>query len=216
MKMKNILLLFVSAFCLTPIAFGQNADAKKILDAVSNKYDAYKSIQSEFSFQIKQADGEDYTDKGKLFLNRAANQYKIVLETQDLISDGESVWSVLKQDKEVQVSPADPEAQAIGPNNIFTFYRSGYRLISAANESVPSVGALQAVELTPEDEQSNYSKIKIRINKNQHIHDVMVWDKSGAQYIYTIQALYVNHSIPASTFRFQKASYPGFEIVDLR
>lgn len=214
--MKKIFLLYVSVFCLANMTFAQNADAKKILDEVSNKYDAYKSIQSEFSFRVKQANGEEYTDQGKLFLNRSANQYKIVLETQDLISDGQSVWSVLKQDQEVQVSPADPEAQSIAPDNIFTFYRNGYQLIRATSESVPAVGELQAVELSPQDDQSNYAKIKIRINKNKHIHDVAIWDKSGAQYTYTIEALYVNHAIPASTFQFQKANYPGFELVDLR
>src|SRR5690606_35105169 len=179
--MKKILLLYISVFGMVSLTFAQNADAKKILDEVSKKYDAYKSIQSEFSFRVTQANGEEYTDQGKLFLNRSANQYMIDLETQDLISDGQSVWSVLKQDKEVQVSPADPDAQSIGPDNIFTFYRNGYQLISASKESAPSVGELQAVELTPDDGQSNYSKIKIRVNKNKHIHDVAIWDKSGAQ-----------------------------------
>lgn len=214
--MKKIISLYIAIFCWAGLALAQDGTARKLLQDVSAKYDAYRTVQAEFTFHTKQANEEDYSDHGKLFLNRSAGQYKIVLETQDLISDGRSVWSILKEDREVQISSADPDAQAIGPNNIFTFYREGYQLGSSGNESVPSVGSLQTVELTPEDQQSNYAKIKIRVNKNNHIHDVQVWDKSGAWYTYTIEKLYVNHNIPASRFQFQKADYPDFEIVDLR
>lgn len=214
--MTRIIMCYLLVFISTGSLLAQNRDAKEILDEVSKKYDAYRTIQSEFTFHAKAADGATYADQGKLYLNKTANQYKIVLEDQDLISDGKSTWSVLKQDKEVQISPADAEAQSIGPNNIFTFYQDGYQLVSAGQESVSSVGTLQTITLTPEDQQSNYAKIRIRINTKNHIHDVMVSDKSGAVYTYTIQALYVNHTIPAATFRFQETSYPGFEIVDLR
>lgn len=213
--MMRSMLLFVALFSAT-LTFGQNNSAKKILDEVSKKYDGYQTIQSDFTFKAAQANGENYTDKGQLFLNKPANQYKIDLPTQDLISDGKSTWSVLKEDKEVQVSEADNSGQAIGPNNIFTFYKSGYKYVSSSNDSDGAAGKLTAVDLTPEDTKSNYSKIQVRINKNKHIHDVTIFDKSGAKYTYTINALYVNNPIAGSTFQFNKGKYPGFEVVDLR
>src|SRR5690606_38911043 len=118
--MTRIILYYLLVSTSTGSLLAQNTDAKKILDEVSKKYDAYPTIQSEFTYHTKTANGETYADQGKLYLDKAANQYKIVLEDQDLISDGTSTWSVLKQDKEVQISPADAQAQSIGPNNIFT------------------------------------------------------------------------------------------------
>ncbi|WP_293933233.1 LolA family protein [Sphingobacterium sp. UBA6645] len=204
------------AFLSVSTAFAQDRYAKSILDEVSKKYDSYRTIQSNFTFKAVQAKGENYSDKGEMFMNKPAQQYKIVLPEQDLISDGKSVWSVLKEDKEVQVSEADNSNESIGPNNIFTFYRTGFKYISMDDESVSGAGKLKVIELSPEDTKRNYFKIKLRINKNNHIHDVTIFDKSGSRYTYTINTLYVNNPIPASTFQFQKANYAGFEVVDLR
>ena len=196
-------------------AIGQDQHAKNLLDEVSKKYDGYQTIEAKFTFNAVPASGESYQDNGTLYLNKIAGQYKISLNEQELISDGQSVWSVLKEDKEVQVSQADNSSQSIGPNNIFTFYKDGYKYISMDDQKSDN-GALKVIELSPENTNSNYFKIKLRINQNNHIHDVTIHDKSGAKYIYKISNLYVNHKISSSTFQFQKSQFPGFEIVDLR
>jgi len=212
--MNKFLFFFFSLLCSTS-AIGQEQHAKNLLDEVSKKYDGYQTVEAKFSFKAVPANGESYQDKGTLYLNKIEGQYKIVLSEQNLISDGKSVWSVLKEDKEVQVSQADNSAQSIGPNNIFTFYKSGYKYISMDDQPSKN-GQLKVVELSPENKNSNYFKIKLRINQNNHIHDVTIHDKSGAKYIYEINNLYVNHKIPSSTFQFQKSQFPNFEIVDLR
>src|SRR5690606_8364595 len=154
-------------------------------------------------------------DKGTLFLNKRKNQFRIVLSTQSIISDGNSTWSILNDDREVQVSSADNNTDHIGPHNLFTFYKKGFNYKSAKDETLGK-DILHTVELTPTDTRTNYAKITLRINKNKHIHDVVVEDKSGSRYTYTINTLYVNHHIPATTFTYNKADYPGYEIVDLR
>lgn len=192
-----------------------DASAKKLLDQVSKKYDAYKTIQSNFTFSATQAQGDPYSDKGVLYLNKTKNQYRIQLNSQELISDGNATYSILKDDKEVQVTDVDNNTASIGPNNLFTFYKKGFKYLTANDERVGNE-LLHVVELTPTDTKNNYFKIKLRVNKNNHIHDVLIFDKSGARYTYTIQTLYVNNTIATSNFSFNKASYPNFEIVDLR
>lgn len=216
MMRKNIAVLFILIWSVA-IAFAQtDSKAKALLDQVSTKYDAYRTIQSDFSFSIKQGEGADsYTDKGKLFLNKTQQQFRIQLQEQDIISDGKSTWSVLKEDQEVQVSDTDHSPESIGPSNLFTFYKNGFVYKSINNDKLGN-DVLQVVELTPTDAKTNYAKIILRVNKNKHIHDVAVYDKSGSVYTYTIHALYVNHQIPTTTFTFNRANYPGFEIVDLR
>ncbi len=213
--MKKLIYLWVALMSISSL-FAQDQAAKKLLDEVSKKYDSYKTIQSDFSFKASQPNAETYTDKGQLFLNKPQKKYKIILPAQELISDGQSVWSVLKEDKEIQVTDADNDSQSIGPNNIFTFYRSGYKYISMDDETVDKAGKMNVVELSPLDTKSNYFKIKLRINKNKHIHDVAIFDKSGAKYTYTIHTLYVNHQLADSNFVFQKDKFPGLEVVDLR
>lgn len=197
-------------------SYAQTDDyAKKLLNEVSKKYDAYKTIQSDFSFTAKQAEGDDYADSGVLFLNKPDNKYRIKLRSQDLISDGKAVWSISKETKEVQVSEVESNDNTIGPNNLFTFYQKGFKYISMDDER-DGKDVLNVIELSPTDASANYFKIKLRINKNKHIHDVAIFDKSGAKYTYKINALYVNNDIPAGNFKFNKAAYSGYEVVDLR
>lgn len=214
--MEKKILVILAFICASLLASAQtDTKAKKLLDEVSSKYDAYRNIQSDFSFSMQQALGGNHTDKGTLFLNKPKNQFRIELSQQNIISDGKSTWSILKEDQEVQVSDADNTTESIGPNNLFTFYKKGFAYKRTKDEMLDKE-VLNVIELTPTDTKTNYAKIKLRINKNKHIHDVAVIDKSGTRYTYTINTLYVNHHIPATTFTYNKADYPGYEIVDLR
>jgi len=214
--MEKKIMVLMAFICTSLIAFTQtDTKAKKLLEEVSAKYDAYQTIQSDFSFSVQQAQGGSHVDKGRLFLNKPKNQFRIALSGQDIINDGKSTWSILKEDKEVQVSDADNNTESIGPNNLFTFYKKGFIYKSTKDEMLGK-DLLNVIELTPTDTKTNYAKITLRINKNKHIHDVAVVDKSGTRYIYTINTLYVNHQIPRATFTFHTADYPNYEIVDLR
>lgn len=200
---------------LSLLAQQNDAAAKKLLDQVSQKYDGYQTIIANFQFKAAQAEGETYQDAGTLRMEKKSNKYRIKLKEQEIISDGTSVWSILPEDKEVQITEADNSANAIGPSNLFTFYKNGFKYVSANNES-DGGETLDVVEMTPIDQNSNYFKIKLRVNKNKHIHDVTVFDKGGNRYTYSITALYVNSTIQPGNFAFSKGNYPGFEVVDLR
>lgn len=215
MMNKNIITSLILICSILTVFAQTDNKAKTLLDQVSAKYDAYRTIQSDFSFSVLQAREETYEDKGTLFLNKPQQQFRIQLREQVIISDGKSTWSILKEDKEVQVSESENSTESIGPNNLFTFYKKGFGHKSLKDESFGK-DILHVVELTPIEDNTNYAKIKLRINKNNHIHDVAISDKSGTRYTYTIHSLYVNHQIPATTFTFNRSEYPNYEIVDLR
>lgn len=214
--MEKKIIVLMAFICTSLIIYAQtDIKAKKLLEEVSAKYDAYQTIQSDFSFSVQQAQGGNHQDKGTLFLNKPKNQFRISLSEQNIISDGKSTWSILKEDQEVQVTDSDNNTESIGPNNLFTFYKKGFIYKSKKDEMLGK-DLLNVIELAPTDTKTNYAKITLRIKKNKHIHDVTVVDKSGAQYTYTINTLYVNHKLPTATFAFNKADYPNYEIVDLR
>jgi len=215
MTMKKTIFTFFALLATFNLFAQDDPAAKKLLDEVSKKYDGYQTIQSDFTFAVQQAQGAPYTDKGVLYLNKAKNQYRIQMTSQDFISDGKSTWSVLKEDKEVQITSATDNTNSIGPNNIFSFYKTGFKSVFMGNESERGT-ALKVVELSPLDTKVNYFKIKLRINKNNHIHDVLIFDKSGGRYTYTIKTLYINQSIAPFRFTFNTKEYSNYELVDLR
>src|SRR5690606_8108984 len=144
------------AFFSVSTAFAQDRYAKSLLDEVSKKYDSYRTIQSNFTFKAVQAKGENYSDKGEMFMNKPAQQYKIVLPEQDLISNGKDVWADIKEDDEVQLSEVDNSNQSIGKNNSFTLYRTEFKHVRLDDESVSVARNLIVVELTPEDTKRYY------------------------------------------------------------
>ncbi len=217
---QHILLLVLLASAGGQVAMAQNdAAAKVLLDKVSKQYAGYQTVQADFTIKASQGDAQSaaYSDQGKLLMQAATNKYHISMAEQDLISDGKSQWTVLKDVKEVHVSDVDNSSQAISPTNIFSFFDSGYKYVSAADERDGGI-ALHVVELSPEEpRKSQYFKIKLRINKADNlIRDVTVFDKNGTRYTYEIQNFKANPTVAASKFAFSTQAYPGMEIVDLR
>lgn len=193
-----------------------DAAAKSLLDKVSETYEGYKTIQADFTITIQQPQQTDHKESGTIYMEPSAGKYHITMSAQDLISDGKTQWTVLKEEGEVQVTDADQSSDAISPVNIFSFYNKGYKYVTAPNERVGN-NQLQVVELTPENTRAPYFKIKLRVNERTYlINDVTIFDKGGNKYVYVIQNTKANPQIADNKFAFKQADYPEVEIVDLR
>ena len=53
--------------------------------------------------------------------------YRLEMESQTLISDGENNWIHLLDEKEVQIIEIDEDEENITPSKIITLYQDGYR-----------------------------------------------------------------------------------------
>ena len=191
--------------------------AKSLLDKVSKTYDGYKTLQAEFTLEINQPQQTaPHTESGTISMDKPAGKYYISTTSQDIISDGKTQWMVLKDEEEVQITTVDHSSDAISPATIFSFYETGYKYVSAADERMGN-RQLAVVELTPEDTHAPYFKIKLRVNEQTHqINDMTVFDKGGNRFVYTIKHIKANPQLAQDKFIFKPASYPGMEIVDLR
>lgn len=214
---KNALLI---AALLLMVSFraGAQADpaAQKLLQEVSKSYKGFNKVKADFSLKASNKGQQSaYQDKGQALLDMKGDRYKIDMPGQELISDGKNQWSVLKEEKEVQLSTVDHSATSISPANLFTFYNKGFKSILAEEEKMGNL-RLKVVDLSPIDTKSPYFKIRLRINgTTKQIHDATIFDKSGSQFTYTITNLQVA-DIEDATFTYNKNKYPTFELVDLR
>lgn len=216
MKKQIGLVLSFLLLTISQYSYAQNNAAKALLNKVSQKYNGYKTMQAGFTLDIRQANGSSHSDAGTLYLDKANNKYHVNTKNQILISDSKTQWNIMKAEKEVEISEASNSTNEINPTNIFTFYTSGFNYVLANTEKAKGI-SLSVVELKPIDSKKNYSKIKLRINKANHlIYDTTIFDKSGNRYTYTLNAQEGNKAIASSFFTFNKSNYTGFDIVDLR
>lgn len=219
-------LLFYILFLLTTHAFAQkDAAAKSILKQVSQKYRSYNVIKSDFTFTVdnQQANVKE-TRNGTLITQSKANKYKVDIYAtgsqsdvdQEIISDGKNQWTYLKKDKEVQLTEADNSDQSFNPAKIFTIYEHGYKYYYSGDQKIGGK-IYQIIELSPDDEKSQFFKIKLTIDKvKKQIYNALIFDKSGAHYNYTLRSLTPMANAPAGTFNFDTKAHPGVEVVNLK
>jgi len=213
------ILIVITIVCWNLIAAAQNdPTAQKLLASVSKNYQSYSNAQVNFTLKaVNHQQQTTLNEKGVLIVEPKTNKFHITMKEQEIISDGKLQWTILKEEQEVQVAEVDPTAsESLTPATIFTFYKKGYKYISTKTERLGNK-QLSVVELAPEDTKKQFFKVRLRVDKAlKQIYDVVVFDKNGSKYTYSIQNLVSNIKIAPKTFIFDKVNYPDLEVVDLR
>ena len=193
-------------------AFSQenNKKAIQILDKMSNLYKSMTSFSSTFEYSMVNLD-EDIEDsfQGKIIIKE--EKYLLKIEGQEIINDGETVWTYIPELNEVNISTFEPDDQEISLNNVFDLYKEGfeYNYLSEDNK-------YHKIELYPEDESKSYYKILILIDKvDFSMYNFSVFDKSNTKYVYKINE-FKEEKIDDSFFIFDSSKYPDIEIIDFR
>ena len=217
MKKIMYVLAFMIAGSTLKVSAQSETKAKAILAEVSKKYKSYDVIKTDFSITVNNPQAKvNETQSGTLYVRSKANKYKVIFEDQELISDGKSQWTYLKEDKEVQLTDVDNSAKGLNPAKIFTIYEKGFKSLYT-NDSKANGKIYHHVELSPIDPKSSFFKIKLKIDKvSKQIVNAVVYDKNGSHYTYSINTFTPNVKVPESTFAFDAKKYPGVEVVDLR
>ncbi len=216
--MKKIIVLLGITLSLV---FNLNAQidtkAKAILNELSKKYRTYTIIKTDFSFTLDNPQAKiKETQQGSLIIKASSNKYKVVMTDQELFSDGKSQWTYLKENKEVQVTDLDNNADGINPAKIFTIYEKGYKYLYVG-ESKIGAKTYQIIDLSPLDITKTIFKIRLTIDKTaKQISNAVIFDKSGNKYTYNIKSLTPNFKVSENVFAFDAKKYPGVEVVDLR
>ncbi|TKC65517.1 outer membrane lipoprotein carrier protein LolA [Pedobacter hiemivivus] len=213
---KIVLLLMVTLGYIHVVNAQTDAKAKAILNDVSKKYRSHDVVKADFSLIIdnQQANAKD-TQQGTLYVKANANKYKVSMTTQDMISDGKTLWTYLKEEKEVQVTNANSD-DSLNPAKIFTIYEKGFKYLYTGDKKV-GTKVYQMIDLTPTDVNKSYFKIRLTIDKAaKQIASALILEKNGNKYTYTVKSFVANAKVPESTFTFDAKKYPGVEVVDLR
>ncbi len=195
----------------------KDPDAKKILDQVSEKYKSMKGMHAIFEYYYyNEIDGASQTNKGEVTVKD--NQYKLVLEDQEIYSNGQTVWTYIKSNgfEEVTINAANPEQDELTPTSIYTIYKNGYDY-ELLGESRKNGKVVQEVLLTAEDSNAQFQKIKLTIDKeNKTLLGWEVSDTDGGTFRYSFKEVNANLNLNDSHFTFDPKKHPQVEVIDLR
>ena len=192
--------------------FAQDQVAKDVLDRLSSNTKSYKNMTVDFDF-IFDNKNQNINEKQKGILVLQEEMFRLEMEEQIIINDGESQWIYLTDMNEVQIMEHDPEEQMMSPNKLFTIYEEGYKYIYVGAEAEKGK-RLQIIDLFPE-ESGAFMKVTLAVDaaKNQ-LHKITMHDKNGGTYAYLVTSFKSNTAI--APFIFKTVDYPGVEAIDLR
>ena len=202
--------LFLLLLILPSILYAQDPKAKQILDELSDKTKAYTSIEAKFTntFSSTVTDINE-SQSGKLYLMDDA--YRLEMEGQTIICDGETNWIYLEDEEEVNITERDDEENELNPSKIFTIYEQGYKY-----KFVKEDQKSYHIDLFPK-ESGPFSKVELFINKSKmQISSFNMIDKQGSHYKYVIDSFITNQKMEKDFFVFKILDHPDVDVIDLR
>ena len=188
--------------------------SREILDRLTAKTEAYKTIYVEFSYKMNNTEANiDETTEGVLTIMK--DSYKLDIAGQVVICDGETIWTYIKDAEEVQVNSVEESEESITPNKLLTAYNDDYRS-KFIDEGFQYGATVNVIDLTPLEGKSYY-KVRLIIDKEKdQLHDITIFDKNGSTYSYIIKKFTPNVEVEPSTFIFKESDYPGVDVIDMR
>ncbi|MFY0650530.1 MAG: outer membrane lipoprotein carrier protein LolA [Cyclobacteriaceae bacterium] len=212
--MNKILFTAVAVLLTLSTAMAQKDPAAlQVLDAMSAKYQSIPAFTANFSYIMENED-EGIDEKFEGLITVKDVKYKLIMSGQEIVNDGETVWTYIKDDNEVTISEYDGSEEEISLSNIFTIYKDGYKYLFLAEKDN---GKVSVIDLVPEDRDKDFYKIRMEIQKSDNaLKNFRIFDKSGSRYLYKINDFKTNSTIKDADFEFNENRYPGVEIVDFR
>jgi len=189
--------------------------AKQIIQNSVNKSKSYKSTKVEFRYTLEnRMDSTKEAQNGTFYLKDG--NFKLTFGNQVIISDKKNVWTYLKDANEVQINTYNPTELEINPNEIFTMWETGY-LYGYIGEKSINAKLVHEIELTPNDKNMPYFKVKLFIDKaTKNVIRLQTFYKNSTIVTFDIKSTMPDVEIVDGFFFFNTNNYPGIHIIDLR
>ena len=207
--MRLMCLLLVSSTLL----FAQGPEqAKYLLNQVSAETKKQKNLRFEFQYVLenKEEDTRQETE-GKVTL--AGNQYKLEFLEVIQLFDGNKIYTIVPENKEITVSdPEENEAISVNPSQLLNFYEEGYGYEWDIRQKVMGRN-IQFVKLIPTEENVDIQYLLLGIDiANNSIYKLIEIGNNKTSTTLTIKNQEENISLPPDFFEFNSAEFPNYYI----
>jgi outer membrane lipoprotein-sorting protein len=152
--------------------------------------------------------------EGKIVVQ--GNQYRLTLPEQEVINNGQTVWTYLKDANEVQIINHDPEQEATTPWTILANCRQNYVLDRLDAQQVDE-HVCDLVKLVSKDNEHDLLKVTLTIaHATRHIERLEILDSNQTLHIFFITEFAYDLDLNPAFFYFNAKKYPGVEVIDMR
>ena len=216
MKQAIKIILSITVLLSSTTLFAQyDPKAKRILDAMSEKYKLIPAFKANFSYKIESSE-DDLSENVSGNIVVKQNKYKIDLGNQVVFNNEKTVWVYLEEVNEVTITDYEPDPESLSPTEVPNMYKEGFKYRFLEEKKLDGE-VHEIVELNPEDTDLSYFKIELAIHKqNKTLHSWKFYYRNGRQYTYYITDFRPDPKINDNIFVFNESEYDGVDVVDLR
>ena len=219
---KTFILLFTLLFATALTSAqsdGKDPKAKALLDKVYAKYKGYTSFTSSFTYKLKSPVAQMNEERTGT-IRVKGDMYRINFSSGDLlINNSDKIWHYIKEDNEVNIYPSEEADEMMSISGMLEKYKTGYKYVMKADDKIEGV-TYKIIDFEPilapeERAQNQIFKIRVYISNNNEVARWKIFERNGNRYTTIISNFKANASVSDSTFVFEKAKYPGVEVVDM-
>jgi len=213
MNKRMALRILLSLLVLLPLSIAFSIDAREIIENVQEQYDDLKDVTITFrqTVRFKVSRAEQATS-GTLYFKKP-NKYRIETEDRTIVTDGKTSWSYNQKNRQVLIDTYKPEAHALSPERLLLQYPKDFYSTLVGEEQLGKLRC-HVLKLTPKEDNSFATALKIWVSKDWYIRKVEVTDINGAVTTYLIESLVADQKLADGRFEFEAPEKA--EVIDLR
>lgn len=208
----RILPVLLSGTLASSVAIAQ--DAQEVLDQLRKKYDSIRDAEVKFSSRMKFAIAKVEQHSNGTLEFKKEHKYRVVLEDQTIVTNGETVWSYSASSNQVLVDSFKLDERMMSPERILTAAPRDFSATIFGREK-SGKRDLIVLKLVPKGDQSTLKSMKLWVDDDEWlIRKVEMIDLNGTETAYTVNDMRLNIGLEDARFSFQVPE--GTTVVDLR
>ena len=207
MNKRNIIACIAFLFAAQAVSAQNNAEV--FIRLLVNQMKSHENVEMAFSYQTS-PDGKSFSDseKGHAWLQGQA--YKIEMAEQQIISDGQTIWTYLVDDEEVMVSNAS-EGEDNTPLKLLTSLDESYVATLAGIDSQ----GVATIELA--NPKGQYKRVTLKVDtKKTDLKSADIYMEDGSKVAITVEEMKYDQDLDSKFFTFDTKKYPKVDVIDMR
>jgi outer membrane lipoprotein-sorting protein len=194
--------------------------AKAILDELSKKTKAFKTIKATFAITIESKDKKKDVQEGSILIK--GKEYKVNLKGQEYYNNGTYIWNYVSSAKETTKDWAPKPDEKGKPkkgldiSKMFTIYEEGFKYKFESEALVDGV-MIQTISLFPlNPDAQDFHTIKLMIDKNKkQLHSVKFMNKDGSTRLILLNSFSPDTAMADDLFNYESSPHPGVHLEDM-
>ena len=215
--LRTMKVIVAATLTLGFATWGWAQDANALLSKLSEQAKSYGSIEATYtSTMVDKVSDFEATQSGTIFVD--GSKYSLDIGDYLIISDGVTIWTYEPAVNDCYVDDAEMMAEdGMDPSKLFTIWEDDFKNEWKGTATVNGEELTQ-INLYPlAGDDKPFHTIQLYISeKDLELRRAIVKGREGTDVTYDVGSFKPQAEVPASTFTFDPAKFPGVNIVDNR